>query len=67
MTLKELQIVHEAMVGLMDFAHGNCDGDESGIYNEISEKYSQAKAVIDKERHKLYLRNALAKAKRNHK
>ena len=67
MTLKDLQIIHEAMVDLMDFAHGNCDGDESGIYNDMSEKYSEAKEILDKEKYKLYLRNALAKAKRKRK
>jgi len=64
MTLKDLKILTDALINLGDFMEANSDGDESGISNEIGEKYNQAMSIIDKERYRLYLRNALAKNKR---
>ena len=67
MTLKDLKILTEALINLGDFMEANSEGDESGISNEIGGKYNQAMSIIDKERYRLYLRNALAKNKRKRK
>ena len=67
MTLKELQILHETLIDLMDFVEANSDGDKSGVYDEIALKYSQSITLISKERYKLHLRNALARNKRKRK
>ena len=64
MKLKDLQTIKEALVDLYDFAASNCDGDESGIYEEMSERFSNASDIIEAEKFKNYLRNAKAKIKR---
>jgi len=64
MTLKEIQSIWEALHTLQDFAHSNCDGDESGIYDEMMVKYEKATDAITKERQKLQIRNVRARAKR---
>ena len=67
MTLNDLKILTNALISLGDFMEANSEGDESGISNEIGGKYNQAMSIIDKERYRLYLRNALAKNKRKRK
>ena len=67
MKLKDLQTLQEALVDLYDFASSNCDGDESGIYEEMSERFSKASDIIRDEKFKNYLRNAKAKIKRKRK
>jgi len=67
MTLKDLKILTDALISLGDFMEANSDSDESGIRNEMVEKYSQAISTIDKEIYRLYLRNALARNKRKRK
>lgn len=67
MTLKDLQQLHESLVDFQDFTHSNCDGDESGVYESMMKHYGKSMDIISKERSRLYLRNALAVTKRNHK
>ena len=64
MNLKELQQLHASLVDFQDFAHSNCDGDESGVYEEMMEHYSKSMNIIKKARHKIYLKNAMAVALR---
>ena len=64
MTLKDLQKLKEAIVDLQDFVEGNCDADESGIYEILTEQCSISKEIIEAEQYKNYLKNAIAKNKR---
>ncbi len=67
MNLKDLKILRQALVELYDFATSNCDGDESGIYEEMSKSFAEASNIIQHEKYKIYLKNAKAKVKRKRK
>jgi len=67
MKLKDLQTINETLVDLYDFAAANCDGDESGIYEEMSERFSKASDIIQAEKFKNYLKNEKARVKRKRK
>ena len=64
MKLKDLHKLKEAIVDLQDFVEGNCDADESGIYERMTEQCSIAKNIIEDEKYKIYLKNAIARNKR---
>lgn len=67
MNLKELQKLTDVIVDLQDFVEGNCDGDESGIYERMTEQCGVAKKIIYDAKFKIYLKNAKAKNKRKTK
>ena len=67
MTITDLQYVNETLIDLYDFVSANCDGDESGIYGEMSIKFSNAINIIQAEQSKNYLKNAKARVKRQRK
>ena len=67
MNLKGLQKLNEVIVDLQDFVEGNCDGDQSGIYERMTEQCSIAKKIIYDAKYKIHLKNAMAKIKRKSK
>lgn len=67
MKLKDLRAIADALQSLGDFATSNSDADESGIADEMGEKYNEAMRLIDEEKYRIFLRNAKAKIKRERK
>jgi hypothetical protein len=67
MNLKDLRKLKGVIIDLQDFVTGNCDADESGIYEKLTEQSYIAKEIIEAEQHKIYLKNSIAKNKRKRK
>tara|TARA_R110002167_G_scaffold341787_1_gene550317 strand:- start:13 stop:216 length:204 start_codon:yes stop_codon:yes gene_type:complete len=67
MKLKDLQKISDALHSLGDFAESNSGSDETGIASEMSEMFNEAMKIIDDEKYKNYLRNAIARNKRKAK
>lgn len=67
MKLKDLNKVSDALHSLGDFAESNSDSDETGIANEMAELFNEAIKIIEAEKYKNYLRNAIARNKRKAK
>ena len=67
MKLKDLQKISETLHSLGDFVQSNSDSDESGIPDEMGELFNEAMKIVDAEKYKNYLRNAIARNKRKSK
>jgi hypothetical protein len=67
MKLTELQVIRETLMDLHAFVVANSDGDESGIFEELDNAYSEAQELVKKEIYRLHLRNAKASIIRKRK
>jgi len=63
MKLKELREVNDILHDLWDFFTSNADGDETGLVEEMSQKYEIVHNIIHKEFESLHKRNAIKKIK----
>lgn len=64
MTLDELYQIRDTLHDNWDFISSNTDSDETGLQEEMGERYGEAIEALDKEIKRIHLRNALARAKR---
>ena len=64
MKLKELREVDLLLRYLWDFFSTNADGDESGLIEDVSEKYRTVNSYIRDEFYKIHLRNAIKRNRR---
>jgi len=64
MKLADLKHLHESLIDLWDFVSSACDGDESGIYEEMGIHCAKSIEIVRKDRDKILLRNAKARLKR---
>lgn len=64
MKIKELEEVSDLLHEFWDFFTSNSDFDETGLQEELGEKYVKVKKYISDEFFKLHLRNELQKVRR---
>ncbi|PWN60013.1 hypothetical protein [Chryseobacterium oncorhynchi] len=61
MKTKDLIDIKETLVELWDFFTSNSDGDETGLLEEIQDKYSNSLKVVRKELDSKYLKSEVSK------
>ena len=67
MKLKDLNTLKGILVDYQDFFMQHADGDESGLIEETRTELKKAHKIIEDEKYKNYLRNAIARNKRKAK
>jgi hypothetical protein len=67
MTLDELYQIRDTLHDNWDFISSNTDSDETGLQEEMGNRYVEAIDVLDKEIKRIHLINALARVKKKRK
>lgn len=65
MRVKEIIFIQNTIKDAIDFVATNTDSDESGIGKEMTKDLYESNKMLQDMKHKIYVRNALAKLKKD--
>ena len=65
MKVKDIIKIQNALIDAVDFIASNSDGDESGIRDELLNEFDSCDKLLQKEKERIYLNNALKKARKS--
>jgi hypothetical protein len=57
--------IQDALSQAADFVSSNSDSDKSGLGLEMVNEFSELRTIIQKEKHRIYFRNAKARLKKS--